>query len=154
MSSTEVILLQDQPKLGKLGDVVKVKLGYARNHLLPTKAAQIYTKEAWESFKSRKEEIIKQQKQARIALEQAHGQLDGYLLQTTVQAQEDGSMYGSITQSTIVDLLQAQNLPVKRHQINLPNDESIKEIGDHEVQITIAHDLVANIKFSVLSNRD
>ncbi len=153
MSSTEVILLQDLPKIGSLGDVVRVKRGFARNHLVPSGLALAYSETAMQDFEARKKEIIKGQRDARLAKEALHSELDGLLLQAVVQAQEDGSLYGSITQSSVVDLLREQNHVVKRHQVVLPNQEPIKEVGEHDVGIVIDHDLRAQLKFSVLSDR-
>ena len=153
MSSVQVILLRNIPTLGKLGDVVKVKRGHARNHLLPTKQAQFYTKENWKVFSEQKKELIKQQKAQLEKLKQQCADLDGYLLQCVVQASEEGQLYGSVNSAMIVDLLRKQNHVVKRNQIALPNNEPIKHIGEYEIVITLSEDLVAKMKFSVLSDK-
>lgn len=153
MSTVQVILLQDIVKLGQLGDVVKVRRGHARNHLLPTGKVQTYTEEAWAGFKEKKQEIIRKQKDSRAALEQQHADLDGYLLQSVMQASDEGQLYGSVTQSVIVDMLRKQNQMLKRNQIALPNNEPIKRIGEYEIKLTISENLIATLKFSVLSEK-
>ena len=152
MASIQVILLRDIPHLGKLGDVVKCKRGHVRNHLLPRKLVEPFTPEAQVEFEKRKEQLIKEQNNARSAIEELHGKLDGYILQETVEAQPGGAMYGSITAVSVVDLLQKQDIVLKRNQVELPNNEAIKAIGNYDIKVTLASDLVATIKFSVLSN--
>ena len=154
MSNMQVILLGDMPKLGSFGEVVSVKRGYARNHLLPTGKARTYTPETMESFEREKKKILKEREQARGELKSLHGQLDGYILQHVYQAQENGVMYGSVTQSSIVDLLKEQNIMIKRNQVKLPNDEAIKTIGEHEIIIKLDTDLEARLKFSALADKD
>ena len=154
MSSVQVILLRDQPNLGSLGDVVKVKRGHARNHLVPRGLARTYSKEAMAEFERMKEQIIKEQQETRLAYVDLHGKLDGYTAQTVVQAQEDGSLYGSVSTSTVVDLLKEQGFAIKREQVQLPGDEPIKSVGDYDLAIRVDSDLVATVKFSVLSSKE
>lgn len=154
MSNIKVILMGDAPHLGRFGDVVSVKRGYARNHLLPSGIARTYTAEAMAEFEKEKKKILKERKEERGRLEELHSQLDGYLLQSVYQAQESGAMYGSVTQSGIADLLAKQGFNIKRNQVKLPNGEPIKSVGEHEVVINVAPDLAAKMRFSALSDRD
>ena len=154
MSNIQVILLGNMPKLGSFGEVVSVKRGYARNHLLPTGKARTYTPETMEVFEREKKKILKEREQVRENLVNLHGQLDGYLLQSVYKAQENGAMYGSVTQSSIVDLLKEQNIMIKRNQVIFPNNEAIKTIGEHEIIIKLDTDLEARLKFSALSDKD
>lgn len=153
MSSMQVILLRNIPNLGSFGDVVKVKRGHARNHLLPTGKVKTYTKENFAEFETRKQEIIKEQEKLQLSLRKLHSELDGYLLQTVMQASEEGQLYGSISPSVVVDLLKEQNHEIKRNQVTLPGGQAIKSIGDYEVEIKISDELVAMLKFSVVSDR-
>ena len=152
MSSLQVILLRDIPHLGKLGDIVKCKRGYVRNHLLPNKLVEPFTPAAKERFEKMKAQLIKEQKDSRTALEDLHGKLDGYIVQEKVEAQPNGAMYGSITAVSIVDILHKQDITLKRNQIELPGGDAIKEIGDYDIKVTLAHDLVATLKFSVVTS--
>ena len=154
MSSIQVILLRDMPPLGMLGDVVKVKRGFARNHLLPAGKAQTYTDENWAHFAKYKQEIIKQQQESKAALQKTYNELNGYLLQVVENAGSDGTLYGSITTSKIADLLKEQGYVINRNHIKMPNDEAIKQIGEHSVNISLTADLVASIKLAVLADRD
>jgi large subunit ribosomal protein L9 len=153
MSTVQVILLDDLPHLGKLGDVVKVRRGHARNHLLPTGKAQTYSEAAYADFAKRKKQIIQEQKKKRSALEQFHGELDGYTLQIVMQAREDGQLYGSISQAVVVDQLHKEQHEIKRSQVILPEGEPIKSVGEHEVQIRLNPDLIATIRISVLAEK-
>lgn len=152
MSSIKVILLDDAPNLGNFGDVVSVKRGHARNHLLPTGQACTYTPEAMAKFEKEKKKLLKERQEARASLEQLRDKLDGYILQSVYQAQENGVMYGSVTQSAIVDLLKANDITIKRNQVQLPNNEPIKTIGEHDVVIKFDSDLSATMKLSALSD--
>ena len=153
MSNIKVILVGES-SLGKFGDVVSVKRGYARNYLIPNRMALTYTPEALVAFEDEKEQILKKHKEERARLEELHSQLDGYLLQSVFQAQDSGVLYGSISQGNIVGLLKMQNIEINKRQVELPNNEPIKAIGEHEVKVKVASDLVATIKFSVLSDKD
>ncbi len=153
MSSFQVILLNDIPSLGKLGDVVKVKRGYARNHLLPTGQAQSYTKENMAGFAKLKQRIVQEQQEREAVLRQTQNTLDGYLLQVVEHAGEDGALYGSINASKIANLLKDQGYEIKRDAIVLPNNEVIKKIGEYDIIINLALNVVVTIKLAVLSDR-
>ena len=149
----QVILLQDDPNLGNIGDVIRCKRGFVRNYLLPNKIVVPYSKEVKEQFEKNKKNLIKQQKAARKELEDIHAKLDGFKIKESYHAQDDGSLYGAVTQSAIVDLLQKQNITIKRNQVFFANKEPIKDLGEHKVQIQIAKDLMATINFKVTASK-
>lgn len=153
MSSIQVILLRDHPTLGKMGDVVKCKRGYVRNHLLPNRLIEIYSSEARASFEKRKQELIAEQEAAEAALRELHAKLDGYKLKTAVQAKEDGSLYGSVAKSTVVDLLRAKGYAIKRNQVRMPDGETIRNTGVHKVGIEVGPGLHATLDFAIAASK-
>ncbi|MBF2734602.1 MAG: 50S ribosomal protein L9 [Betaproteobacteria bacterium AqS2] len=153
MSSIQVILLRDHPTLGRMGDVVKCKRGYVRNHLLPNRLIEIYSEEAAAEFEKRKSKLLAEQRAAEEALQALHAKLDGSKLKTSVQAKEDGSLYGSVARSTVVDLLRAKKFTVKRNQIRMPDGDAIKNVGVHKIGVELAPGLVATIDFAVTAGK-
>ncbi len=154
MSQAKLILLSDVPSLGKLGDIVSVRAGYARNWLLPRNLAIRHSAEAYAGFAERKEEILKQQAVRNASEQELRDRLDGYLLQVTVKSSPEGKLYGSLTQTQVAEHLRLQGYEVDRTQVRLPASESIKSIGDHDVTVVISEGIEAAVKLSVLSERD
>ncbi|MDM5147871.1 50S ribosomal protein L9 [Candidatus Persebacteraceae bacterium Df01] len=149
-----IILLESVTGLGMLGDIANVRPGYARNYLLPQGKAERATKEAIATFESRRSELEKRQANLASAMKTAGNALNRYLLQMTARAGPDGNLYGSITAAAIATQLNAQkiaeNIEIRRGQITLPNG-NLKEIGNHEITVTLHPDVVANITVSVLA---
>ena len=149
----KVILLESITSVGKLGDVINVRPGYARNYLLPQGKAERASTESIEKFESRRAKLQQQQQQRETAMMEAQAQLDGYLLQLTARASPDGNLYGSITPQMIVAALNAQQLMpglvIKRGQITLP-DGQIKSLGEHNVSVQLAPSVAASFRVSVL----
>ena len=145
----QIILLEKVAKLGDLGDVVKVKDGYARNFLIPQGKAKRATEENLKVFEARRAELEKAQA---AALEQAKGRgakLDGLVLKITQKAGVDGKLFGSVTNHDIVDALKAQDFEVERSQIRMPNGP-LKVVGEHVVSVAPHTDVVAEVKVVVL----
>jgi large subunit ribosomal protein L9 len=126
-----------------------VKPGYARNYLLPQGKA-IHSSDA----KLRELEHHKRVVAARIDAERkkmmAHrDRIQAHELEVTVQAGEEGKLFGSVTAAQIADLLEAKGVEIDRRKIAL--DEPIKEVGEHTVPIKLAKDIVANVKVKVIA---
>jgi large subunit ribosomal protein L9 len=135
--------------LGDLGDVVKVKDGYARNFLIPQGKAKRATEENLKVFEARRAELEKAQA---AALEQAKARgakLDGAVLKITQKAGVDGKLFGSVTNHDIVDALKAQGHEVERAQIRMPTG-ALKQAGEYPLQIALHTDVVVTITVSVI----
>ena len=145
----QVILMEKLANLGDLGDVVKVKDGYARNFLIPQGKAKRATEENLKVFEARRAELEKAQA---AALEQAKGRgakLDGLVLKITQKAGVDGKLFGSVTNHDIVDALKAQGHEVERAQVRMPTGP-LKQVGEFPIQIALHTDVVVTITVSVI----
>ena len=145
----QVILLEKVVNLGALGDVVKVKDGYARNYLLPQGKATRATPESLAEFEKKRTALEQAQSQALMAAQEKGSKLGGLMIQVTQKAGVDGRLFGSVTNVDIVDALKAQGFEVERAMIRLPQGP-LKTVGDHEVTVALHADVVAHIKVSVL----
>jgi len=135
--------------LGQLGDVVKVKNGYARNFLIPQGKAKRATQASMAEFAVRRAEL-EAADQAKLADAQARGvKLTGLTIQITQKAGVDGKLFGSVTNADIVDVLVAQGYAVEKSQVRMPQGH-LKQIGDYPLQIALHTDVVAEIIVSVL----
>lgn len=145
----QVILLERIASLGQLGDIVKVRDGYARNFLIPQRKARRATEANIAEVQSRRAELEKAQNQALATAQERAAKIDGLLVQITQKAGADGRLFGSVTNADIVAALEAQGFEIERGQIRLP-DGPLKQIGDHAVPIVLQADVSATITVSVL----
>jgi len=143
----KIILIQDVESLGKIGDSVNVKPGYARNFLIPNKLALSATEENLKSIEGMlKQQELKSAKE-RSNLESLVKVLDKVTLKFDLKAGEEGKLFGSVTSQMISDELANQGLNVNKKEIVL--EDSIKELGSHKVSINLGEDLSATIKVKV-----
>lgn len=145
----QVILLEKITNLGALGDVVKVKDGFARNFLIPQGKAQRATPENLAAFEQRRGELEKAQAEALAAAQARGAEVDGLTVQLTRRAGVDGRLFGSVTTYDIADALTALGHPVERAAIRLPQGP-LKLVGDHDVAVALHGDVVVHVKVSVL----
>ena len=144
----QIILLEKVLNLGNLGDIVKVKDGYARNFLIPTGRARRATEAAKAEFEARRAELEKQAAE-KLAAAQALGEkLNGQTIKLTQKAGVDGRLFGSVTNHDIADELKKQGFDVHKSQVRLPNGP-IKVVGDNTVQVSLHTDVDAEITVSV-----
>jgi len=143
----KVVLIQDVETLGKIGDNVNVKPGYARNFLIPKKLALFANEQNMKSIES----LLKQQElknaKERSNLESLSKVLDKLTLKFELKAGEEGKLFGSVTSQMISDELANQGLKISKKEIVL--EDSIKELGSHKVDINLGDDLSASIKVKV-----
>ena len=143
----KVILIQDVENLGKIGDDVNVKAGYARNFLIPNKLALFANNQNMQSIESMlKQQELKNAKE-RSNLESLSKVLDKLTLKFDLKAGEEGKLFGSVTSQMISDELANQGLNVDKKEIVL--EDSIKELGSHKVDINLGENLSATIKVKV-----
>jgi large subunit ribosomal protein L9 len=145
----QIILLDKVHKLGNLGDVVKVKDGYARNFLIPTGRARRATKQAIADFEARRAELEKAAV-AKLAEAQALGEkLSAITLKLTQKAGVDGRLFGSVTNHDVAEELAKQGYEVSKSQVRMPNGP-LKMVGDYTVQVHLHTDVTVDLNVSVL----
>ncbi len=145
----QIILLEKVANLGNLGDVVKVKDGYARNFLIPTRQARRATEAAIKEFEARRAELEKAQAD-KLAAAQALGEkLNGKTVSITQKAGVDGRLFGSVTNFDIAEALKAAGFEVAKHQVRLPVGP-LKTTGDHSVSLALHTDVVVDVTITVV----
>jgi large subunit ribosomal protein L9 len=143
----EVILLERVEKLGAIGDVVKVKDGFARNFLLPNKKALRANESNRKLFEASRERIEKDNADKRADAEKASKGVDGKTVQLIRQASNVGHLYGSVSARDIVEALEGVGAKVTKSQVVL--DHPIKAIGVHEVKIALHPEVAVTVKVNV-----
>jgi len=144
----EVILLEQVVNLGRLGDVVSVKQGYARNFLIPQGKAKRATKENLAEFEQRRAELEAQQAQILADAQEKLEKVNGVSVEIIQKAGVDGRLFGSVTHYDIADALKAKGHEINKNQIQMPTGP-IKQIGDSEISISLHADVTATITVSV-----
>jgi large subunit ribosomal protein L9 len=148
----EVILLEKIANLGELGQVVKVKDGYARNYLIPHGKAKRATEENRKAFEARRADLEKAQATALAKAQERGAKLDGLTVQISQKAGPDGRLFGSVTNYDIVEALNKQGHEVERAQIRMPQGP-LKQVGDYPIQIALHTDVAVTINISVLGEQ-
>ncbi|MBB5459407.1 50S ribosomal protein L9 [Paraburkholderia sp. Cpub6] len=145
----QIILLEKVVNLGNLGDIVKVKDGYARNFLIPNKKARRATKEALAEFEVRRAELEKHAAE-KLAAAQAQGEkLAGQTVQINQKAGVDGRLFGSVTNADIAEALGKQGFAVEKAQVRLP-EGPLKMVGEHPVQVSLHTDVLVDVTVAVI----
>jgi large subunit ribosomal protein L9 len=145
----QIILLEKVVNLGNLGDIVKVKDGYARNFLIPNKKARRATKEALAEFEVRRAELEKSAAE-KLAAAQAQGEkLAGLTVQISQKAGVDGRLFGSVTNADIAEALGKQGFEVEKSQVRLP-EGPLKMVGEHPVQVSLHTDVLVDVTVAVV----
>lgn len=144
----QIILLDKVVNLGNLGDVVKVKDGYARNFLIPFGRARRATAAAIKEFEVKRADLEKAAA-AKLAEMQAQGEkLGGTTVKLTQKAGVDGRLFGSVTNADIAQEVTKQGFAVNKSQIRLPNGP-IKTVGDHAISVALHTDVLVDITVTV-----
>ena len=145
----QIILMEKVTNLGQLGDIVKVKSGFARNYLIPQGKAKRATEQSIAEFQSKRAELEKKQAAILAAAQAVAAKLEGLLVQITQKAGSDGKLFGSVTNANIAEALAALGFTVERAMIRMPNGQ-LKQVGDYPLTIALNSDVTANITVSVL----
>jgi len=145
----QVILMEKLANLGELGDVVKVKDGYARNYLIPHGKAKRATEENLKAFEARRAELEKAQAAALAQAKERGAKLDGLTVKITQKAGVDGRLFGSVTNYDIVEALKAQGIEIERAQVRMPAGP-LKQVGEFPLQIALHTDVVVTITVAVI----
>src|SRR5438876_609878 len=148
----EVILLERVAKLGQMGDVVRVKDGFARNYLLPKGKALRATKENTSRFETMKVELETRNLEQKGEAQKIAEKLDGQKFTVLRQAAEGGQLYGSVSPRDLADLVSEKGFAINRSQIAL--NTPIKAIGMHKVPISLHPEVEVSISVTVARNAD
>jgi large subunit ribosomal protein L9 len=148
----EVILMEKVANLGELGDVVKVKDGFARNFLIPHGKAKRATEANRKEFESKRTELERAQAEQLAKAKSRGEKLEGLTLQITQKAGPDGRLFGSVTNYDIVEALQKQGHEVERSNVRMPQG-ALKQVGDFPIQISLHTDVTVTVTVSVLGEQ-
>ena len=143
----EVILLERIEKVGKLGDVVKVKAGFARNYLLPQNKALRANKKNLSIYEKEKEKYEKLNNEKLSAAEKIAKKMESISINIIKQASDSGQLYGSVSTRDIAEELNNQGHNIKKRQIVLKS--VIKNVGQHEVRVVIHPEFIINISVNI-----
>jgi large subunit ribosomal protein L9 len=148
----QVVLLERVEKLGAIGDVVKVRDGYARNFLLPQHKALRATEGNLKQFEAQRAEIVKRNDEARDGAEKSAGSLTGKMFVLLRQAGETGHLYGSVSARDVVEAAAADKLDIPRAGVVL--DKPIKMLGIYELRVRLHPEVTVNVKLNVARTVD
>ena len=145
----QIILLEKVVNLGALGDVVRVKDGYARNFLIPQGKARRATDAALKEFEARRAELERVQAERLAAAQSAGAKLDGLTVTISQKAGVDGRLFGSVTHFDIAAaLVKLGHTQVEKTMVRMPNGP-LKAIGEFDVSVALHSDVVAAVKVAV-----
>jgi large subunit ribosomal protein L9 len=152
MSATQVILLERVESLGQMGDVVRVKPGFARNFLLPQKKAMRATKENLAVFEKQRAQLEAQNLARKGEAEQVAGKMAGLAVVIIRQAGETGQLYGSVSNRDIAEAVTAAGFTVERRQVLLL--QPIKALGIHATRVSLHPEVDIEVKVNVAQSAD
>jgi large subunit ribosomal protein L9 len=145
----QIILLEKIANLGNLGDVVKVKDGYARNFLIPSRRARRATEGAIKEFENRRADLEKAAAEKLAAAQALQEQITGKVVRISQKAGVDGRLFGSVTNADIAEGLTKMGLPILKSQVRMPNGP-LKVTGEHAVSVSPHTDVVAEVTVLVV----
>ena len=148
----QVILMEKVANLGNLGDVVKVKDGFARNFLIPQGKAKRATAENLKHFEARRAELERAQNEALAKAKDRAEKLADLKIQIAQKAGVDGRLFGSVTNYDIVEALQKQGHEVERSQVRMPQGP-LKQVGEFPIEIALHTDVTATITVAVVGEQ-
>lgn len=146
----QIILLEKVANLGNLGDIVKVKDGYARNFLVPQGKAKRATEANLKAFEARRAELEAQQAEILAQAQARAEKLEGFAVTIAQKAGVDGRLFGSVTNHDLAEALTAASgVQVAKTEIRLP-EGPFKTIGEFDLVVALHHDVLANVKVTVV----
>ena len=144
----EVILTEDIPSLGKVGEVVKVREGYGRNYLLPNKKALIADSKNIKVLEAQKKMLEARAAKNLASADAVAKRLGELMLTFEREVGEENRLFGSVTNKDIAEELAKQGVPIDKHLIHM--ESPLKSVGDHEVEVKLHSQLKAMLKVSVV----
>jgi large subunit ribosomal protein L9 len=148
----QIILLERVVNLGQLGDIVKVKDGFARNYLIPQGKAKRATPANVAEFEQRRADLEKAQADVLATAQERAAKLEGLTVQISQKAGVDGRLFGSVTNSDIAEALKAQGFDVAKGLVRLPQGP-LKHVGEYDIVLDLHTDAKATIKVSVVAEQ-
>ncbi|MCK2096453.1 50S ribosomal protein L9 [Thauera aromatica] len=148
----QIILLEKVVNLGGLGDVVKVKDGYARNFLIPQGKAKRATQANLAEFEARRAELERVQAEKLAAAQELAGKLEGVSVQVARKAGMDGRLFGSVSNADVAEALAAQGFGIDRSAIRMP-DGPLKQVGEVQLEVALHADVLANVTVAVVGEQ-
>ncbi|MFA9949331.1 50S ribosomal protein L9 [Dentiradicibacter hellwigii] len=145
----QIILMEKVVNLGNLGDLVKVKDGYARNYLIPQGKAKRATPTALAEFEARRAELEKAAADKLAAAQAIADKLEGIVLTIARKASVDGRLFGSVTNYDVAEALQVQGFEVEKSAIRMP-EGPLKTTGETALEVALHTDVLANVKVQVV----
>ena len=145
----QVILMEKVVNLGSLGDVVKVKDGFARNFLIPQGKAKRATEANLKEFEKRRADLEKKANEQLVGAQERGAKLEGMKIDIAQKAGVDGRLFGSVTNADIAEAVGKQGIEVKKAEIRMPQGP-LKQIGEFPITIQLHSDVLANIVVHVV----
>jgi large subunit ribosomal protein L9 len=146
----QVILMDKVVNLGGLGDIVKVKDGYARNYLIPQGKAKRATEANKKVFEARRAELEAAQADRLAAAQAVAAKIEGLTIQLARKAGVDGRLFGSVGNADITEALAAQGIEIEKAAVRMPLGP-IKQLGESQIEIALHSDVVANISVAIVA---
>lgn len=148
----QIILLEKVANLGNLGDVVRVKDGFARNFLIPQRMARRATAAAIAEFESKRAELEKLAAEKLAAAQAVGAKLGGLVLEIRQKAGVDGRLFGSVTNHDVADALKAKGFTIEKASVRMPTGP-LKIVGDHSLSVAVHTDVVVEITVQVIGEQ-
>ena len=148
----QVILMEKVVNLGSLGDVVKVKDGFARNFLIPQGKAKRATQKNLKEFEERRTDLEKKANEHLTGAQERGAKLEGMKIDIAQKAGVDGRLFGSVTNADIAEALGKQGVTVKKAEIRMPTGP-LKHIGEFPITIQLHSDVLSNITVHVVAEQ-
>jgi len=148
----QVILLEKVANLGNLGDVVRVKDGYARNFLIPQRMARRATEAAVAEFEAKRAELEKAAAEKLAAAQAVGAKLAGLTVEIKQKAGVDGRLFGSVTNHDVADALKGKGFSVEKAAVRMPTGP-LKIVGEHKLSIAVHTDVVVEITVQVIGEQ-
>jgi len=148
----QVILMEKVVNLGGLGDVVKVKDGFARNFLIPQGKAKRASEKNLKEFEDRRAELEKKANEQLTGATERAAKLEGLKIDIAQKAGVDGRLFGSVTNADIAESLGKQGLTVKKAEIRMPQGP-LKHVGEYPIVLALHTDVLANIVVHVIAEQ-
>lgn len=146
----QIILMEHVANLGQLGDIVKVREGYARNYLIPQGKAKRATQANLAQFEERRAELERVQADKLTHAQAQAAKLDGVSIQVTQKAGVDGKLFGSVTNIDIAEALKGEGFDVPRASIRMPSGP-LKHVGEHTLEIALHPEVTVTMTVSVVA---
>jgi len=140
----KIILRRDFDQLGKVGDVVEVKNGFARNHLIPRQLAFTATKGNLRALEEEKVQLVKKDAKILIAAQQQGAELEKISITITVKVGEEDKMFGTVTSQMIADSISEKGFQIDKRKIEIT--EPIKALGIYNINVKLHPEVIASVK--------